>query len=221
LAFGDNAPDQNPSGLGIFEYNLRFPGQYADVETGLNQNYFRNYSPMLGRYAEPDPLGFVNNASTYAYVTDNPISFTDATGLDQTLGGYPSSYFPQIDPYEASIGMSVLAGAVIPELFLNMAIPAETAITSTQYCIIAKNGTKITGFTKHGINRAIGDTYNRAGTRPEAILDALKNPQQIQSRINASGQPSQIFIGENARVVVNPQTNKIITTNPLSGIGAH
>ena len=27
-AFGDNAPNQNPSGLGAFTYNLRFPGQY-------------------------------------------------------------------------------------------------------------------------------------------------------------------------------------------------
>ncbi len=33
-AFGDNAPNQNPSGLGTFNYNLRFPGQYKDVETG-------------------------------------------------------------------------------------------------------------------------------------------------------------------------------------------
>ena len=32
LAFGDNAPNQNPSGLGVFNYNPRFPGQYADSE---------------------------------------------------------------------------------------------------------------------------------------------------------------------------------------------
>ena len=32
--FGANAPNENPSGLGSFSFNLRFPGQYFDQETG-------------------------------------------------------------------------------------------------------------------------------------------------------------------------------------------
>ncbi len=35
--------------------NLRFPGQYFDSETGLHQNWFRDYMPKVGRYIEPDP----------------------------------------------------------------------------------------------------------------------------------------------------------------------
>jgi RHS repeat-associated protein len=50
----DNAPNQNPSGLGVFTYNLRFPGQYYDAETGLNYNGARDYNPVLGRYIESD-----------------------------------------------------------------------------------------------------------------------------------------------------------------------
>jgi RHS repeat-associated protein len=34
-----------------------FPGQYFDQETGLHQNYFRDYDPKMGRYIEPDPIG--------------------------------------------------------------------------------------------------------------------------------------------------------------------
>jgi RHS repeat-associated protein len=30
-----------------FVYNLRFPGQYFDAETGLSYNYFRDYDPAL------------------------------------------------------------------------------------------------------------------------------------------------------------------------------
>ena len=50
--FGNNVPDENPSGLGAFEFALRFPGQYADKETNLLYNYYRDYDPSLGRYGK-------------------------------------------------------------------------------------------------------------------------------------------------------------------------
>jgi YD repeat-containing protein len=38
--FGNNLPNENPATLGTFKYNLRFPGQYGDTETGLNSILF-------------------------------------------------------------------------------------------------------------------------------------------------------------------------------------
>jgi len=35
--------------------NLRFPGQYYLVESGLHYNWHRHYDPSLGRYIQPDP----------------------------------------------------------------------------------------------------------------------------------------------------------------------
>lgn len=87
--------------------------------------------------------------------------------------------------------------------------------------IVASNGTEITGFTRHGINRAIGDGASRAGVKPGAVLDALKNPSRIVDGVDDLGRPFQVFHGANARVVVNPQTGRIVSMNPLSGAGAH
>jgi RHS repeat-associated protein len=46
----------------------RFPGQWFQLEAGLHYNWHRHYDPSLGRYTQPDPLGFVDGPSVYAYV---------------------------------------------------------------------------------------------------------------------------------------------------------
>ncbi len=80
--FGAMPPNMNPSGLGVFVYNLRFPGQVYDQETGKHYNANRDYDPLSGRYIQSDPIG-LNGAqwSTYNYVFGNPNSYSDATGL--------------------------------------------------------------------------------------------------------------------------------------------
>ncbi|MCL5276393.1 MAG: RHS domain-containing protein [Deltaproteobacteria bacterium] len=40
----------------VISNNLRFPGMYADTETGLYYNINRYYYPSIGRYIEPDKL---------------------------------------------------------------------------------------------------------------------------------------------------------------------
>ncbi|RNF84678.1 RHS repeat-associated core domain-containing protein [Streptomyces botrytidirepellens] len=63
---------------------LRFPGQYADPETGLHYNHFRHYDPETGRYATPDPLGLDPAPNPVAYV-NNPAAESDPLGLAPCL----------------------------------------------------------------------------------------------------------------------------------------
>jgi len=84
--FGNNVPDENPSGLGAFDLPLRLPGQRYDAETALHYNYFRDYDPSLGRYGESDPIGLRGGLNTYAYVGGNPISYADPDGLRPEAG---------------------------------------------------------------------------------------------------------------------------------------
>ena len=59
---------------------LRFPGQWFQSESGLYQNWMRDYDPATGRYLQADPLGLVDGASVYGYVRGNPGRWVDPRG---------------------------------------------------------------------------------------------------------------------------------------------
>jgi RHS repeat-associated protein len=51
---------------GTSKLDMRFPGQWFQLESGLAYNWHRHYDASLGRYLQPDPLGFE------AYAKDGP-----------------------------------------------------------------------------------------------------------------------------------------------------
>ena len=73
--------------------DTRFPGQWFQVETGLNYNWNRHYDPTRGRYTQADPLGLIDGPSVYAYALSNPQNNIDPTGeqASRILGGRPSA----------------------------------------------------------------------------------------------------------------------------------
>lgn len=69
------------------DLDLRLPGQWLQLETGLHQNWMRDYDPSLGRYVEVDPLGFAAGQNLYAYVNGNPLNAVDPRGEVGALVG--------------------------------------------------------------------------------------------------------------------------------------
>ncbi len=63
---------------------LRFPGQYADEETGLHFNRYRFYDPEAGLYISPDPVGLQGGLGAYEYARGRPLRVVDPDGLAPT-----------------------------------------------------------------------------------------------------------------------------------------
>ena len=89
--------------------NARFPGQWFQSETGLHQNWMRDYDPTTGRYMQADPLGLVDGASVYGYARQSPGRYVDPRGMqddffgtevpfDRSNGLYGFSYDPRVLP---------------------------------------------------------------------------------------------------------------------------
>jgi RHS repeat-associated protein len=75
----------------------RFPGQWFQSESGLHQNWMRDYDPTIGRYLQADPLGLVDGASVYGYALQSPLMLMlmDPRGLRVD---------PQADPLDPTGG---------------------------------------------------------------------------------------------------------------------
>lgn len=59
----------------------QYTGQMAMPELGLYYYKSRAYAPTLGRFMQPDPVGYKSGMNLYAYVAGDPINLSDPLGL--------------------------------------------------------------------------------------------------------------------------------------------
>ncbi|MDO8723841.1 MAG: RHS repeat-associated core domain-containing protein [Syntrophales bacterium] len=77
-SFGSIITDTNPS----FAVPFGFAGGQHDRDTGLVRFGARDYDPTIGRWTAKDPIDFAGgDANLYGYVQNNPINFSDPSGL--------------------------------------------------------------------------------------------------------------------------------------------
>jgi len=60
-----------------------FTARRWDDIAGLYYYRFRDYSPTLGRFLQPDPAKYIDGMNLYAYCGNNPVNWIDPWGLDK------------------------------------------------------------------------------------------------------------------------------------------
>jgi RHS repeat-associated protein len=92
-------PGWTVRGASAYGWLYLFQGKRYDATSGLYDSRERVYSAMLGRWLRPDPMDFrAGDVNLYRAFKDNPVSYTDPSGL------YPESH-----PYCVSLRNRIYA----------------------------------------------------------------------------------------------------------------
>jgi len=67
---------------GVISGSFGYTGQRYDSESGLYFFKTRYYSPAIGRFLQPDTIGYGAGLNMYAYVNNQPLDYTDTLGTD-------------------------------------------------------------------------------------------------------------------------------------------
>jgi len=156
LPYGKSA-----SASGSFGYT----GQRIDPETnGLYYYRARHYSPALGRFTQPDTIGYSGGSNLYAYVGNDPLNLLDPFGLcdNPACGGGSITAAGAIAIPGAAGGLGeIAAGVGVRAAAAAFALPL--AIASG---ILAVTSTSTAGRSQDEVQDAV-----RGGvTTPESLI---------------------------------------------------
>ncbi len=140
---------------GDFEELHSFTGKEYDPDTGLHYYNARWYDSDLGRFISEDPVADPNNPNLYSYGANNPLRFTDPTGL--FWDGYETDWDTE-EGYDGYLATPEdMAGAGTYDNSSSLDVVGDPIITTegdtiTTKTTFADGSYSITETIKHGAN---------------------------------------------------------------------
>ena len=187
--FGNVLEDTNP---GFQPFG--FAGGLYDRDTKLVRFGARDYDPEIGRWTSKDPIQFNGGDSNlYGYVFQDPVNFTDSTGLDVDINYYGGG--------SGHIGISVNNGN---------SMGYYGSFSSSFWALLGFNGIGSVQFDKyHQGNPTQSYRIKTTPAQDAAILNYLNNLKQNPGSYNLYNNNCTTQAGNalSAGGINPPQTN--------------
>jgi RHS repeat-associated protein len=165
-----------------------YTGREHDPETGLY--YYRNryYDAALGRFLEPDPIGYQGGMNFYAYVGGNPTNFVDPLGLFWTESAGSQSDQGLGQPVETN-GPGPTAVPRLPDFFsINASVAIPTLWTGTLIGLTGSATVDENGNFYLGLGPSVGKTLTFvSGSAAFGWLNQKANPTEDDLRSFLTG----------------------------------
>jgi RHS repeat-associated protein len=87
---------------------FQYTGQTWLPELGMYYYKARIYSPYLGRFLQPDPIGYADGMNMYGYVGGDPVNSTDPSGT-MTFDDNQHGFVDYAEEWEAQRGPNLIA----------------------------------------------------------------------------------------------------------------
>ncbi len=181
--------------------NYKFTGHEQDDEAELTMVHMnaRGYDPLIGRFNQMDPL--MEFTSPYTYVGNNPLGFTDPTGMSSCGSSYVT-YCGEDGEIYASSGDKAVADLTntLDKMGLPNVDEIVDIIVNTQSNAGGEGPSEVYGISSGSVqlgeNSNVSYTYNHKDKQGKIVyfLDQASAVLQLGESMSVVG--ANIYLGE-------------------------
>jgi RHS repeat-associated protein len=204
--FGENPTVTSSANPGYY-----YTGRRLDAETagsirepsGLYYYRARMYSPTIGRFLQPDPVGYSAGTNLYAYVHNDPLNKTDPSGLCDSPQGCGGGSSNQLIP--------VLSGSMTPNT-----TAVSTALYATGvYDPMAQPGAALQIVSGSGTTLALAAGRQMAAADLGVASDAVAS-DQTNNNTDPSVQNAAHYVDRSNQRYISAQDTLDALAKPLA-----
>jgi len=211
--------------------NFAFTGQHFDPELALYYFKTRYYSPKLGRFLQPDPVGYGGGSlNLYDYASNDPLNLSDPVGLSPAGGDYQSAEPSSSRVFALEASRSVFSGEDSGGFGSTTLIAADPRSTyGSRYVInTLSNGAKQIIINPSGLSNPSATGTIHIGSRAEngglavnvgvntqrknGVLDPTRRGNAHTDGVSMRNRPHNALTKETVFVTTHPNPKEVEQT---------